>query len=91
MTFSRVTTDVFLCGGPPPRPERDDPRHRSWRTGYWWDSQRYLAATTPQRVLTESLASGAPAGARTALRMLGALGLDGHPVWDVLAEGGGPT
>lgn len=93
MTYRRVTLDETLCGEQPPRPERDDPRdhHRTWRSGYWWDEQRYLSVTTPQRVLTESLAAGTPAGARTALRMLGAAQTDGHPLWDVLTEIGGGT
>lgn len=85
MTYRHVDLDRFLCG------EQDDPRFRYWRGGYWWDDTRYLGATTPQRVLTESLAAGTPAGARTALRILGAAGADGHPVWDVLAQIGGST
>lgn len=92
MAFHRVTLDGPLCGRQPPRPVDPDECGIPRYLRYGWTPSTYLEVTVPQRVLTQALSSGTPQGARTALRMLGAAGTEGHPLWDVLAQAeGGAT
>lgn len=87
-TVHKVTLDAFL--GTTEQPSRPDDYDSSVHpyARFGWTTCAYLKATVPQRVITESLARGDAQGARTALRMLGALGTEQHPVWDVLAAAG---
>jgi hypothetical protein len=66
---------------------------RYWTRPLWQCARCFyedgIVPSLPRRILTESLAAGTPQAARTALRMLGATGTEGHPLWDVLAEGAG--
>ena len=90
MTLRRVTLDDALTSPLPLRPYTGPPEDMgiwTWGRGRYHPSpEQYPALITPNRILTDSLASGSAVGALTALKMLGAVD---HPLWDVLAQAGG--